>query len=293
MFGYIKPLKPELKVKEFEKFKACYCSLCHTLGKEFGLSARFILNYDFVFLAMLLWDENEKPSYEMKCCVASPCRKKCVCRTTDSLKKSAGYSIILAYWKFKDSVADDSFFKSIAARLGILLLSRAYKKASRLYSEFDKTVKQNLAELSELERKNERSLDKAADKFALILSAAALSCGEDADSRVLYQLLYHTGRWIYIMDAVNDIKEDMESGRYNPVVARFNLTSDRLDADSEKALRSTAANSENLIISAFSLMPKNTWHSIIENIIYLGMSDVCENVFNGTYNNAEKQRLPK
>lgn len=154
-------------------------------------------------------------------------------------------------------------------------------------------MKQNLAELSELERKNERSLDKAADKFALILSAAALSCGEDADSRVLYQLLYHTGRWIYIIDAVNDIKEDMESGRYNPVVARFNLTSDRLDADSEKALRSTAANSENLIISAFSLMPKNTWHSIIENIIYLGMSDVCENVFNGTYNNAEKQRLPK
>jgi hypothetical protein len=56
MFGYIRPLKGELKLREFEKFRACYCGLCSALGKEYGITSRLILNYDFFFLAALMWD---------------------------------------------------------------------------------------------------------------------------------------------------------------------------------------------------------------------------------------------
>ena len=79
MFGYIRPLRPELKVKDFDRFKACYCSLCHTLGKEYGLPARFILNYDFTFMTMLLWGSDEPLEYCPKRCPVSPIHKKCMC----------------------------------------------------------------------------------------------------------------------------------------------------------------------------------------------------------------------
>lgn len=36
MFGYIMIDKPELKVKEFSRYKAYYCGLCRTLKEEYG-----------------------------------------------------------------------------------------------------------------------------------------------------------------------------------------------------------------------------------------------------------------
>ena len=71
MFGYIRPLKDELKVREFNRYKACYCGLCHTLKEQYGAFARNILSYDFVFLAMLLWD-SEEPVTHCARCLASP-----------------------------------------------------------------------------------------------------------------------------------------------------------------------------------------------------------------------------
>ena len=53
MFGYIRISKPELKVKEYEMYKAVYCSLCKYLGKEYGILSRLTLSYDFTFLALL------------------------------------------------------------------------------------------------------------------------------------------------------------------------------------------------------------------------------------------------
>lgn len=53
MFGYIKPVKAELKVKEWEAYQGIYCGLCKQLAKRYGFFARMTLNYDFVFLAML------------------------------------------------------------------------------------------------------------------------------------------------------------------------------------------------------------------------------------------------
>ena len=53
MFGYIRIAKPELKVKEYEMYKAIYCSLCRELGRSYGFLSRLTLSYDFTFLALL------------------------------------------------------------------------------------------------------------------------------------------------------------------------------------------------------------------------------------------------
>lgn len=288
MYGYIRPVKGELKVRQFEQFKSCYCSLCHTLEKEYGIFARFILNYDYTFLAMLLWQDKGEPSYEFKRCIASPIKKKCSCVVNPPLELCAGHSVILAWWKLKDAVADENIIRSIPSRIGLLFLRKAYNKARNKHPNFDLKVRKNLCELHEIESSGIVSLDVAADKFALILCASAEDVINDTKARALEQLLYHTGRLIYILDAYDDLEEDRAAGRYNPIAVRFSMK-EKLSKSDREALKTTLDHSQNLISAAFELLPENTWSEILRNIIYLGVPDTCARVLNGTWKKPQKR----
>jgi len=282
MFGYIRPLQGELKVRELERFKACYCGLCHALGQKYGFAARFILNYELVFLAMLLWDEHDMPVIKRKRCVASPCRKKRYCAKNTALDTAAGYSVILSWWKTRDTIADEGFIKALPHRALSLILSGAYKKAAREFPEFDATVKRELAGLSGYELGGRApSLDGAADKFAKILANAAPDSMPPSKRRPLTEILYHTGRWIYIIDACDDYKADALAGRYNPVAQR--AKDGALPVEESDRLQTTLTHSNNLIRSAFELMPENAWTETVRNTIDLGTPDVCRRVLDGTW----------
>lgn len=287
MFGYVRPYKPELKVYELEQFKACYCSLCHVLGKNYGAASRFILNYDFTFLAMLLWPAAEKPEYCMRRCIASPCRRKCVAVPSDALDLCAAYSIILTWWKLKDAVQDEGFPHSFGARLGLLTLRRAYRRARAKFPDFDQTVRYRLQELNQLEQAGEPSLDRAADRFAVILSAAAAELEGNVQRRPVESLLYHLGRWIYIVDAYDDLEADTAAGRYNPIASRYGAVDGNLSPDDRRALQLTIDHSMNLVGAAYELLPENAWSGIIRNIVYLGMPYVSQAVLSGTFQNTK------
>jgi hypothetical protein len=269
MFGYLRPLICELQPDEKELFEACYCGLCHSLGKNYGLAARFILNYEFVFLAMLLWGENEPPNVQKKHCIASPFRKKTCCSEVASLNSCAGYSLILYYHKLRDNIIDEPFLKSLPHRLLFFLLSGAYKKAARDFQEFDKVVSRQISNLALYESSEKKSLDEAADNFAKILRAAVPECEIDSKSRPMREMLYHLGRWIYIIDACDDYQEDKRNNRYNAVAA-WNSGSELSEKGIEQLIV-TLKHSNNLVCSAFELLPDNTWASIIRNMIYLSM----------------------
>ena len=283
MFGYIRPLKGELKVREFEKFKALYCSLCHAMGREYGSFARFLLNYDFVFLAMLLWEEDDQPKYEMHRCIASPFRKKCSCAVTKALEQSAGYGMILAWWKLKDTAEDETFLKALSARCGLLLYRRPYRKAEKKYPAFATKVKENLKVLKHLEDDQSTSMDAAADKFADLLSAASDSVVNEKKRRAMQLILYHTGRMIYLLDAYDDLAEDSAASRYNPIAVRFFVKEGKLSGEDIELLKRTLIHSQNLIGSAFELLPENTWTQLARNTIYLGMPEVSARVLDGTW----------
>lgn len=290
MFGYVRPFRRELKVQEFEQFKAAYCGLCHTLGSEYGFAARFILNYDFTFLAMLLSTEEKKPEYEFHRCAASPFRKKCCCRQTAALKIAAGYSVILAYWKLRDEIGDSGFIKSIPSRMAALMLKGAYKKAALDYPAFDAAAKEKLSELGELEAEGSPSLDLTADKFACILEAAA--SGDDAEKRILRQLLYQTGRWVYIIDACDDFERDRETGSYNPLGKRFESAGNFLGEEDKAYLKTTLLHSANLVASAYELLETGAWSGILRNIIYIGFPWVTDMVLDGKWSKP-RRRVPK
>ena len=283
MFGYIRPMQGELKVYELERFKACYCGLCHALGKKYGPAARFILNYELVFLVMLLWGRDEPLSIKRRRCMASPLRAKKYCARNEALDAGAAYSVILTWWKLRDTSADEPFMKSIPHRLAALALSGAYKKAAREFPEFDGRVSEEIAALAEYESGADKSLDGAADKFALILKAAVQESPDPEKRRVMSELLYHAGRWIYILDAFDDYAKDMKAGRYNAVEARFRTGGGELSDDIKELLRATLTHSNNLICAAFELLPENVWTQIAGNIVYLGMPFACSRVLEGNW----------
>ena len=284
MFGYIRPMQGELKVYELERFKACYCGLCHCLRTKYGLSAGFILNYELVFLAMLLWAPDENPVFEQGRCIAGPFRKKRYCAANDVLSTCAGYNVILTWWKLKDSVADNSFFKAIPHRLALMALRGAYKKASHEFSGFNESVRALLDNLSDYEASGETSLDGAADNFAKILCAAIPQSAPETVIPPLNELMYHLGRWVYIIDACDDYSDDFRDGRYNPVAARYPGDIDgEISKEGLERLKATLSHSNSLLRLAYELLPDNAWSGIVSNIILFGMPYICESVLSGEW----------
>ena len=291
MFGYIRPVTTELKVKELDGFKACYCGLCHVIGNKYGFFSRFLLNYDFVFLTMLLWDKNDPVEYEGKRCAACPFKKKQCCKSNTAFEKAAALSVILYWWKIKDGISDEGIIKSFFYRLLSLVLKNAYKKASNEFSNFDVTVKNNLQLLSKLEAEKCSSLDAVADCFAKILSSAAVT-GDSVKDRVLEQVLYHIGRWIYIIDAVDDFDDDIKSHRYNAVSMRFSNVKSLSEVETER-LRTTLMHSRNMAGNSFELLDETPWSDTVRNIIALGMTGVMEAVISKEWQKHTKLRKLK
>ena len=283
MFGYIRPYKAELKCKDFDLYRATYCGLCRRLRQRHGWLAPFFLTYDFTFLAMLLWESEESFTPCSGRCYANPLCKKIMCPDSSALDLAADESIILTYWKVRDSVRDEHGLKAILARGLELLLTPGYRKAAKLRGDFDCAVQKNLSELDKLERENCTSLDRSADAFAQILSAAVPESHEQG--RILKQLLYHVGRWIYLIDARDDLEEDRVEGRYNPILLRYNGTSD------DTALSLTMSQSLELAGAALQLGEYGCRRPVLENILYLGLPLIQRAVFDGSWAKIKKQKI--
>ena len=277
MFGYVRPNRDELKVRQLRDYEALYCGLCSSLGRRHGFFARFFLNYDFTFLAMLL--DGGRPETERRRCPARLwCRKK-TCAIAGGVDAAADAGTILSYWKLRDTVADGTFWARTAARLLSVLLRRGYRRAAGHRPEFDRTVRDCLEELQALERENCPSLDRTADTFARLLAGAAPASGDAARDRALEQLLYHLGRWIYLVDAWDDLADDRRTGSYNPISARFGGETEA----NRDYLRTTLRHSLNLARSAAALLELGHWRETVENILFLGLPMVEELVFTGRW----------
>ena len=283
MFGYVRPLRPELKCKDFDLYRASYCGLCRCLRRRYGLIAPLLLNFDFTFLTLALWSPEERPSYCRGRCHANPLVKKQMCPDSPALELAADESVILAWWKLRDAVSDEGFFQGLPARVACLALRGAYKKSARRRPDFDQTVRGCLGELARLEQENCPSLDRTADTFARLLQAAAPAEGKQG--RVLEQLLYHLGRWIYLADARDDLAEDLSHGRYNPVAARYGSEGD------DEALALTMDQSLAQMGAALQLGEFGCRRPLLENIIYLGLPLIQRAVFEGSWAQIKKQKI--
>ena len=286
MFGYVRAREDLLSEEDRSRYEAAYCGVCQTMGERYGRFARMFLNYDFAFLAMLLAPPGQACEAGCRRCLSHPIEGRMVCAGGPWLETAAGESVILTYWKLRDSVWDSGFFAGLPARFLSLCLGPAYCKARGEYPAFDQQILPLLEELRNLEREGCPSIDRTADCFSRLLRAAAPETGKKDRDRVLEQLLGHLGRWIYLIDAVDDIAEDRQAGRYNPVLARFPQWSD----EDKSYLRHSLEHTRALIGAAFQLLEPNAWTRAAENIIYSGLPSVEELVFTGQWREQRRKR---
>ncbi len=277
MFGYVKPDKPELKIKDYETYKAIYCSLCRTLGKEYGLLARFLLTYDAAFYALLKKSVlQEKPD----CAYKGVCRfnplKKCNYIDTDSyLKDAAALTVIMFYYKVLDNINDGKPLKRLASRLVYPYIKIKFNKAVKKYSKYNNIIKVSTDEQARIENEKTDSIDIAAHPTAVSLQKI-LSDGikDETQKRIAERIGYCLGRWVYLMDAFDDLENDIKAGAYNPFALKYKLDKSFLTGDNKvieddiiKSIRLTA-NETGL---ALELLDKNCYKLLIENIIFDGM----------------------
>ena len=288
MFGYVRPVQ-DLPEEERKRFGRAYCGLCHTLGERYGPAARFILNYDFTFLAILLSDREEGPSRHRRC-IAHPVHGRDRLESSGALALAADESVILAYWQARDGVEDHDWLHGLKYRAVSAVLEPAYRKAAEARPDFDVSTRRQLALLAELERERCPSMDRAADTFAVLLQGAAQAVDEPVRRRVLEQMLYHLGRWVYLVDAADDLKQDAAEGNYNPVALRYGLAEGTWTEESRVRFAATLDHSIHMMATAFELWDFGVWTPVLEKTLYAGLFRVGKAVLDGTFRGGGNKR---
>lgn len=282
MFGYVRPNKSEMLVREYEQYKAVYCRLCQVLGEEYGWTARFLLSYDCTFYALLaLSVSGAKITGHRGRCACNPLKH---CRYLDSdgdaLKKAAALTVLLTYHKVQDDIADDSFGKTLGKRLLRPLLTRKARKAEERYPFLAEAAKNCVVSQKEAEER-EAGIDACAEPTAKLLAEVfGELAGENARQKApLQQFGYFLGRWVYLMDAADDLQEDLRTGAFNPFVKKLGFEDrteltpeERRQADEQcnAVLNRTAAQ----MVLPLNLVELTNFGPIIENVVYKGLPEL-------------------
>lgn len=295
MIGYVKVYKPELKMKDYQVYNAYYCGICKSLGKRYGLIYRNLLNYDAVFLSIALDSINDYVcQLEDFRCILHPVKKKVRCTDSISIDYVADITVFMTYKKLLDDVADDN---SLIAKIGAGAFNSAFNKASDELGELGPLIEENLLKLNKLETKKSDSIDETADCYGKIYSNIfTYKLDKELDILPAIDWLgYNIGRWIYIVDAYEDIESDIKKERYNSILERYMFDS----KDSIEIYKNSIRDKISFVLYAalneasksYDLIDKNVNSGIIKNILYEGLYSVTEKVLNGDCKNGTEKSI--
>lgn len=268
MFGYLQIQKSELLVRESEAYKAVYCGLCRQMGKDYSGLTRFTLSYDCTFYAMFLMSLNRScKGFKDGRCTCNPLKKcKFATDSGDAYRKAAAFSMISVYYKIIDDIQDSGFFKKLLCRIIKPFFSHQRKKAADKYPDMDKAVSDMMKMQYDAEHSEKPSVDMSAHPTALMLAAVlSAEAHDEIQKRVLYEFGYHIGRWIYLVDAADDIEKDIKSNGFNPFVNK--KTGEVKSSDFIKAvLNQSLARA----YDAYNLLNFTDFKGILDNMMLLG-----------------------
>ncbi len=268
MFGYVRPLESELKVREQARWRAFYCGLCRELQKR-SILAPFTLTYDCSFLALLLsaLDEEAPQSRPCRCLHAALDPKRQYIVTNAALSYAADVNILLAYEKCRDDERDEH---SLRAQSATLALRGAYKRTTQRQVSLAARLHEGTKALTALEQANCKSPDEAAEPFAGMLRAVAEEAPDHGCKAALSWLLYNLGRYIYLADARDDLIKDAQRGSYNPFLAAGTRDEDARFMI-EKSLDESA--------KALELLPLERDRDLLDNILVKAASARTDTLF--------------
>lgn len=278
MFGYINIDKGELKVKDYESYRAVYCSLCKVLGKEYTFLSRFLLSYDMTYFSLLLLSGEECAlcTKRGRCRFnpAKTCNYLCGDNTHEVLSKASALTVITSYYKLRDSIDDSNAFAKFPLYLSLPFFSVINKKASRKYPAY-RELCENMYTSQKSAEQRKLSLDECAEPTAHFLAEVfALDAKDDNEKRIYRELGYHLGRWIYLADAADDFEKDVKKKRFNPLRENVSEKKEEALSHADALMRQSLC----LLTSAHRLLTFRHFGEILDNIILLGLSVRQQNI---------------
>ena len=218
MFGYVVVNQPELKIKDFDKYQQYYCGLCQQLKASHGKKSQLTLNNDLTFVGILLSGLYEpKETVKTIRCPLHPLHQKKV-RSNSYLEYASDMNMILTYYKLEDDVLDDNSLKSKIFRQ---LLKKEFLKTQKRYPQKVSKILRQLDKIHELENNNCQDLDHIAGCFGHVMGEI-MTYQDDIFKDDLYSMGYYLGKFIYLIDAYEDIEADIKNNSYNPFKAKIN-----------------------------------------------------------------------
>lgn len=217
MFGYVKTDFPNMYVKDVVLYKAMYCGLCKGIGKTCGQKARLLLNYDLTFLSVFahnILDTDVK--IEKQRCIIHHIKKRPVAIPDKITERIACLNVILAHHKLNDDVLDSG-----KGRFKRAIFNASYKRAKKLEPKFDEIVKARYSELINYEKTNGESIDISADFFGRMMQEIVVELLGEICTENINKLSYNLGKWIYLIDALDDFDKDKKKGNYNVFVNSY------------------------------------------------------------------------
>lgn len=260
MFGYVTVAKDGLTKEAQERYRAFYCGLCRRLRLRHGSLSRFTLSYDLTFLYILLsslYEPEERNERER--CAPHPLRPHAYI-DNELADYCADMNVLLAYHKCSDDVQDEG---SLAGRQGISLLKNAYKKVKQAHGAKCTPVEECLEEIRRIEKGGTLEPDRLANLTGRMLGII-YRYKEDMWADTLQQMGEGLGRFIYLMDAYDDLEKDIRKERYNPL--KELSTQPDYETLMEDSLRWMIGE----CAQAFETLPLVNDMDILRNVLYAG-----------------------
>ena len=261
MFGYVSICEAELKRKDYRRYKQYYCGLCHTLKERYGFLGQMTLTYDMTFAILLLsslYGEEARP--ESHRCKTHPFKEQPVLRN-DFTEYGADMNLLLAYFQLEDDWRDEGSKKS---RLLAWKLKRRARRVAARYPRQTEVIRRELEALFRLEEANCQTPDEPAGCFGRLMGEV-LACREDHWAKSLRRLGFYLGKFIYLMDAYEDLEKDLGEGRYNP------LKEEAKKAGYEERIREILQMMAGEAALEFEKLPCLQEGDILRNILYGGV----------------------
>lgn len=221
MFGYVRADTPYLFIKDDKLYRAMYCGVCKGIADVCGQSARMGLSYDVTFLSVLLHNlAGIDVKIEKSHCLTHCIRSRQMAEVDELTRQLGALNTALVYFKYTDDIVDGD--KGRGKRLWF---KKGYRQVQKKYPEIARIVRENMQAQEKIEQANTDSIDRAADATATMLAEFSNYALGEKKTDFSHNLCYAIGKWIYLIDALDDYDKDKKKGAYNPFLLAYGADS--------------------------------------------------------------------
>ena len=223
MFGYIQPDSPYLFKKDETLYKALYCGLCKSIGAGCGAMARTALTYDMAFMSALIHNiRHEDVKIKRSHCVLHCIRKRPIAEVDDITVMLGCINTALAYYKLCDDKADGD-------KKGVFrhLYKKGLKRAAKRHKRAVEIIQSQMRAQTELEKAGCGIIEMAAEPSAVMMRELSVYALREYSTPETEALFYDLGKWVYLIDALDDYDKDVKKHRFNVFYNSFGAESKR------------------------------------------------------------------